>query len=49
MKKEPEPRKKAGKPSYRLEDLVRQCDPTAAPPKDLETWDYAKPVGREKP
>ncbi len=37
----------ARKRSYRLSDLIAQCDPKAPVPGDLALWDSAKPVGRE--
>lgn len=37
----------ARKRSYRLSDLIAQCDPKARAPVDLALWDSAKPVGRE--
>lgn len=37
----------ARKRSYRLSDLIAQCDPKAPAPVDLALWDSAKPVGRE--
>ena len=37
---------RAGKPRYKLADLLAQCNPHAPPP-DLGCWDDAKPVGQE--
>ncbi|MYN17269.1 PbsX family transcriptional regulator [Rugamonas sp. FT107W] len=38
---------KAARPSYSLEALVAQCDPSAPEPDDMAAWHNAKPVGRE--
>ena len=38
---------KAARPAYSLDDLVAQCDLSAAEPADLEAWTNLKPVGRE--
>jgi antitoxin ChpS len=38
---------KAAKPSYSLDALVAQCDPSAAEPADMEAWSNLKPAGRE--
>ena len=38
---------RAASPSYSLEELVAQCDPSAAEPADMAAWTRAKPVGRE--
>jgi hypothetical protein len=39
----------AARPRYSLAELVAKCDPAAPAPSDLELWDNAKPVGRERP
>ncbi|QBM19263.1 hypothetical protein MARI_34090 (plasmid) [Marinobacter sp. JH2] len=36
------------KQSYRLSDLVAQCDPSAPMPETLREWDQAAPVGLER-
>ena len=33
--------------SYKLADMLAQCDLKAAPPADLALWDSAAPVGGE--
>jgi len=33
--------------TYRLSDLIAQCDSKGPTPVDLALWDSAKPVGRE--
>ena len=38
---------RAASPSYSLEELVAQCDPSAPEPADMAAWTRAKPVGRE--
>lgn len=38
---------KAARPSYSLDELVAQCDPSAPEPADMAAWHNAKPVGRE--
>ena len=38
---------KAARPSYALDDLVAQCDLSAAEPADMAAWSQLKPVGRE--
>jgi len=35
------------KRKYTLADLLSQCDPKAAPPRDLGLWDTARPAGQE--
>jgi antitoxin ChpS len=35
------------KPRYALAELVAQCDPKAAPPKDMQNWSSMSAVGRE--
>lgn len=37
----------AGKRRYTLAELMKQCDPKAPMPKDLQAWDAAPAVGRE--
>ena len=36
------------KPRYALADLVAQCNPKAAMPADLQAWETAPAVGRER-
>lgn len=36
------------KVKYSLDELVRQCDMSAADPKDLAQWGNLIPVGREQ-
>lgn len=38
----------SGKVKYALEQLVRQCDMSAAQPADLVQWRNLKSIGREK-
>jgi antitoxin ChpS len=38
---------KARRPAFSLDELVAQCDKTAAEPADMAAWANAKPVGRE--
>lgn len=38
---------KAKRPTYRLKDLVAQCDLSAKEPADMAAWHKIKPVGRE--
>lgn len=35
------------KPTYKLKDLLSQCDPDAAPPADMTAWEDMVPVGTE--
>ncbi len=35
------------RPRYSLEELIAQCDPSAAPPAEDQAWLQAKPVGNE--
>lgn len=35
------------KRTYRLADMIAQCDPKAPPPADLALWDVARRVGQE--
>jgi len=35
------------KTTYKLADLIAQCDLDAAPPKDMDLWHTTKPVGNE--
>ncbi len=34
-------------PKYTLDELIAQCDPSAAIPSEIEEWDQVKPVGQE--
>jgi hypothetical protein len=36
------------KPSYKLSDLIAQCDPDAPVPQDMIDWEKAAPVGLEQ-
>lgn len=36
------------KNTYRLDDLLAQCDPSASVPADLREWEQAPPVGLEQ-
>jgi len=38
---------KAKRPAFSLDDLVAQCDRSAAEPADMAAWRGASPVGRE--
>jgi antitoxin ChpS len=38
---------KAARPSFSLDELVSQCDLSAAEPADMEAWSTIKPVGQE--
>ena len=38
---------KAKRPTYSLEDLVAQCNPSAPEPADMAVWTDVKQVGRE--
>ena len=38
---------KPKRPTYRLADLVAQCDLSAPEPADMAIWRTVKPVGRE--
>jgi antitoxin ChpS len=43
-----EPVKRPGaRPKYRLEDLLRECDPTAPISAEEQEWLDSPPVGRE--
>jgi antitoxin ChpS len=37
----------APKRTYRLSDMLAQCDLSAPPPRDLKAWDDSAPVGQE--
>jgi predicted nucleotidyltransferase len=36
------------KPSYKLSDLIAQCDPNAPVPQNMIDWEKAAPVGLEQ-
>jgi antitoxin ChpS len=38
---------KARRPAFSLDELVAQCDQSAAEPADMAAWRGAPPVGRE--
>lgn len=38
---------KPKRPTYRLSDLIAQCDLNAPAPADMAIWSNVKPVGRE--
>ena len=35
------------KRSYTLTEMLKQCDPKAAPPADMALWEAARPAGQE--
>lgn len=37
----------AARPSYKLADLIAQCDKNAPVPADIQAWQDMKPVGNE--
>jgi len=37
----------APKRKYSLKQLLAQCDPKAAPPRELELWERSRAVGQE--
>lgn len=39
--------RKRGRPQYKLQDLLAECDETAPYPSELDDWEKAQRVGRE--